>query len=436
MSSKKQLSKQPNSLIQNIRSRVLRSIRTHKNTKKLKAENFFVVFLRFIGRVIKQLKIFIFIFFLIILVLLIGVHIHQYNRFIPHDINNNQSDQDLTGTTSNILVMGFNKVSEYLYVEYLVLASVNSQSGILRTYSINPYYIVSTSDNRKYTLKSLWNNIQDENSKADIFMGEVSDLIGVPIDRYITFTNEDLLDVIENLDLRMNTIDKFNGLKKFYSQGDEIEGAELIDYLFGLSEISEGDTNTKRQLSFFNSIVQSNRNPVFYYKAFWTSESLYSAFQTNLTKTDLARFLNDLFNSVLPIRSGSLLSTEGEVGSTGSEDGIIPNYIEIDEEVIKVFRDIEVTREQVKIEVYNAGSEAGIASKFKRLLQNSGATVINSGNYSEQVEKTTLYIPDGSIEDFPYTVAYMKSLFQGELNISIGDYRYNYSGNLILVIGD
>lgn len=380
------------------------------------------------------------ILFIILIIFIGGNFVRKYNsiNLKPYlaDSIENSTELDYFGPEYNVLISGFKKISNNRFTDLLIFVSLNSKSGDLKILSINPDFITnSNAGNGRYTLKSLVNNVGSENIAYNYSKG-VENFLGVRVDRYISFDVESFKNFINKWDLSMKSIDAFNSESGFYTKDSLLTKGALVEYLFSDDINTNNDLIANRQLSFFNQFLQNNRNLPFYIKSFIQSEDLTDTFFSNMTKEEMSGFLSSLMSSNLPARYGLIDSGLGTAGTTGSENGISANFLELDNRIKDILLNIDIVKEQVNIEIYNASTIPGYASKVKRIFQNMGANIINTNNYPEKVEGVKLFVPNKNPEDFPNNIAAIQYYFDDELQLIIGDYKYNHTADLILVLGE
>ncbi len=106
----------------------------------------------------------------------------------------------------------------------------------------------------------------------------------------------------------------------------------------------------------------------------------------------------------------------------------------IDTAITQFLRDIDILKEQIRVEIYNATSIQGAANKVARRLAIYGIDVVKTGNYPETVEKSGMFLAGNKtlmISNFNE----IKRAFRGDI-LELKEYKYNYSGDIILIIGD
>ncbi len=135
-------------------------------------------------------------------------------------------------------------------------------------------------------------------------------------------------------------------------------------------------------------------------------------------------------------RNGSVagLYTREELSDTGEFVYQLDTQ-EIDNKIRSlkgIFFDQDVVREQARVEVYNAGDSAGMASFYRRLLQNLGFNVIRHGNCPVNYDKTTVFVSDE--QKFASSLNIVKGLFI--IDIEVVDERPDFmnTGDIVVII--
>lgn len=340
----------------------------------------------------------------------------------------------MSSDETNLIFWGFDSKDQYKFVEFISLISVNSRNGDLRIYTLNPNIIISDSG-KKYTLRTFWNNIDESQDKPAYFSNTIETLLGIRVDRYISFDINSFKTFVSSYDVGMRTIDNYKSDNGFYRSGDYISGDKLSDYLFSKKADTKEDSVVQRHGAFVSSFLENYRSFPFFYRLFWNSDTLNKTFYSNLSRDELVDFFTAVSSAKTPFKTGYSSIKSTIAGTTGIEDALIPDYITFDESIQKVFSDISIMQEQAKIEVFNATKKSGLANKTKRIFQNWGAYVIKSGNYFENIDKNIIYVPNNNAKNFVNNIAEIKRFFRDDIEVVQGEYKYNYSGDLIVVIG-
>ena len=158
---------------------------------------------------------------------------------------------------------------------------------------------------------------------------------------------------------------------------------------------------------------------------------------TDFTKDEFLRFIVNIASTDTTIQTGfsSKELTLNDLTKLNLESGIQYSDMLLDEDISGLFRSIPIIKEQAKIEVFNATEESGVAYTLKRKFENTGITVIKTGNYPDLVSENILYLPKNNPDNFVNTIRFIRSILRDELRVVYGDYKFNYSGDMILVIG-
>lgn len=128
-------------------------------------------------------------------------------------------------------------------------------------------------------------------------------------------------------------------------------------------------------------------------------------------------------------------ATNVQLASNGREVSVI-NYFEVDsrlENVVLNLKGREIEKEQVKVEVYNASDITGLASRYYRKFENSGLEVVRYENAPNQLDKTTVFIPN--IEKYKNSFELLKKLIVVDINIVEGRPDFMTTGDIIVILG-
>jgi len=380
------------------------------------------------------------IFFLALILSLIIFINTKYNQIAFQSFSGNQesSVNIYANKNQNILFVNFKRSIDgsNQFAEFITLISYNKITNNLNTLAIEPK-LLAYYKGKAYTLETLINNINENaETKSTKFIAIIEDIMGIRIDAYLFSDNQLYGEFIKAKNFSLQLNESFKTSNKFYKSGDSIFGDDLLIYLNINDSEEELKSYLLRNNIFVTNILQNNRNIFFSLGSFIDSSIFTSTFKTNLSKDNAMRFYSDIFyNSNLPITREYISLRDGYMINTAFGEALVVNQIDIERKVQNLFRDLDVVKEQARIEVLNGSSVSGLASVVKKIIQNSGGNVVNSGNYPVSEAETTLYIIDSNIANYSNTVAFIKSLYP---NLKIADnvYKYNKLGNLILVLGN
>ncbi len=124
-----------------------------------------------------------------------------------------------------------------------------------------------------------------------------------------------------------------------------------------------------------------------------------------------------------------------EASVVADENGLILPILErIDLDISEVLFNVDVQKEQARVEVFNGTSYPGFATKKARVIANTGAKVINVGNSRDLYEKTTIYVSDP--ENYVNTINEINNLFDFEPELIEEEFPYRHTGDIVFVIGN
>ncbi len=337
----------------------------------------------------------------------------------------------------NVLFVGFeNRLNSYKYIKYLNIVSVDAKNSVFKIYGISPNFLTAI-DGESVTLESLWNNItiEDETPKINAVVDEIQRFAGIRLDRYVAFNTEDLKTYINNSRMTDTAFDTSSLDGRLFTKGEALAGDFLYGYLFDKTQAR--DILTLRQMNFQKSFFEGIKGPVKMTKNLIGFADFNSTFKMDFSRDEYTGFLSTLNASDIIFSSSYFISDKFGIASADPLDNSVsPDYNLIDENVNAYFRDIDIMKEQAAVEVYNATDTPGLAGNRRRFFQNLGANVVKFGNYPvSDVQTSLLYVPSKNVDLFKNNIIMIQKLLRGNVKITFEEYKYNYSGDLILVMG-
>lgn len=113
------------------------------------------------------------------------------------------------------------------------------------------------------------------------------------------------------------------------------------------------------------------------------------------------------------------------------------NYSLVDQELtknIEVFKPIDISKEQVKFEVYNGSGVSKAALRYSRMVQNLGAKVVRTGNAPDNYPKTQIYVSNK--ENYKNSLELLEKIFIGDIEIIEGRPNFMTTGDIIIILGE
>lgn len=337
----------------------------------------------------------------------------------------------------NIVYLGFeNRLNSYKYIKYLNIVSVDSKNSIVKIYGVSPDFKLEM-NGEDVTIESLWNNIEveDENSKIDTIVTELQKYLALRLDRYFAFDIENLKTYINENNINETAKDTFSIDGRLFTEGDVISGDLLYGYLF--DKTPERDVITLRQMDFQKTLLESIKGPIKSIRHLTTFKFFNNTFNSNFSRNEYIGFLSNLNASEIIFSESRYLSSRfGTKTADPLDRTLSPDFNLMDENISAFYRDIDIMKEQAAVEVYNATDQPGLAGNRRRFFQNLGANVVKFGNYPvSDVQTTLLYVPSKNVDMYKNNIIMIQKILRGNVKITFEEYKYNYSGDLILVMG-
>ncbi|MEO6728461.1 MAG: LytR C-terminal domain-containing protein [Candidatus Dojkabacteria bacterium] len=376
----------------------------------------------------------------ILVIVLIGYGFSVYFSVNPKGYDTQESAMYKKKTfdnTINVLYIGFeNRLNSYKYIKYLNIVSVDSKNSVFKIYGISPNFL-TTINNDSVTLESLWNNItiEDNTPRINVVVDEIQRFVGIRLDRYIAFNLDDLKAYVNTSRMTDTAFDTSSLDGILFTKGDVLSGDFLYGYLFDKTQ--ERDIITLRQMNFQKSLFEGIKGPIKMTRNLIGFSDFNSTFKMDFSRDEYSSFLTNLNSSDIILSSTHFISDKFGIASVDPLDtSVSPDYNLIDENVNAYFRDIDIMKEQAAVEVYNATDTAGLAGNRRRFFQNLGANVVKFGNYPvSDVQSSLLYVPSKNVDLYKNNIIMIQKLLRGNVKITFEEYKYNYSGDLILVMG-
>jgi hypothetical protein len=284
---------------------------------------------------------------------------------------------------NTIFVVMDDRESGYKFINTMDIVLVDNVSRKVTSISIDPDLIVKL-NKENIPIRNLYNFLDGSSvQRVDNLIASMSDYLAIRIDRY---------------------------------------------FLVNLSDLEIMETNAGFSGSSLPSYINYFKNPINYLKSIINFDTYRVAFRTNLNRVEYTSMINAFGN--FDITTGSIDESEGVVEG----DNIVPDFNKVDSSLYLLLRNIDLLKEQIRIEIYNATSIQGAANKVARSLEVYGVDVIKTGNYPEELEETSIYVA-GNKNTMIANYTELERLFRGELE-ELKEYKYNYSGDIILIIGN
>jgi len=355
-----------------------------------------------------------------------------------------RDDLELTSWTAKerlyLLVIGMDeREGEYGFSDNLSLIMIDPASKIMGVYIINVDTFVFDKNTNKFTnLRNLYNlNLVDHSEKAPVFalQDAIENLLAVKIDRYILIKEQGYEKLINSLggvfvDNTSEVVDKeITGY--FISKGNvKLNGEDALNYVRVDDDGSINKIN--RQIKSIEAISNKMTSFSIFFRIPNVLDFFESDIKTNFSKKELYLLGRNLAQ-VKEFRSGYMGSASIYKAIYDDKEVYYPVIEDIDASIGEIFADIEIKKEQARVEVFNSTNIKGIASIRSRMMKNFGIDVIRTGDTRDVHEKSTLYIT--SDEEYKNTIESIKALFLEEIEIVKKSPEFTHTGDIVFVVG-
>lgn len=368
----------------------------------------------------------------VILVGFLIFNIGKYLSFNTQKVGSEEMPYEMDYENFTVLIVGLDdRVEGYEFASIVTILDMDINSNIAKLYTINPSFL--TKNSQGYSLKSLWNNFERE-KRMEGFVSEVENLMAVDIDNYLVFKKSELNSIYEKSAFSVTAKDDYAIGNDIIKEGESMSMSEALDLI-----MTNGKTTNdtmKLQQDFVKAFIDQFKNKLYIYQIFLSPDSFLPTIKTGLNKNDFINLLMHFADMDILNSGGSIMGVDLGTPSEKDIDILVPNMVLLDENLGANFRLFDVIKEQSQLEMYNASQGSGVATKFQRMAQNRGANVIKIGNYSEVLDASRIYLNLKNIESYKNTLNLIYDLLPSNVKIvDISEYKYNYSGDIIIVLG-
>lgn len=221
------------------------------------------------------------------------------------------------------------------------------------------------------------------------------------------------------------------GINRYFVITDSNHGLN-----YDLIKIPEGDSNidedlgsrTKGFIEYLQNRFKKETGIISAVREYNSSQGI----KSNLSKDEAERFLNLIRSKDL--KTDFNIFGELELEEKTDEFG---NYEMInkelsDEKIRNYFEDVNIKKEQARIEVYNASGARLLGNKWSRVFKNSSLDVTRVGT-AKEADKTRIYV---SNPDLIYNLARVKSVLRVNVEVIENEKpEFVTTGDIIVVIG-
>lgn len=314
----------------------------------------------------------------------------------------------------------------YKYVNSVALISIHENK--IDYLQINPYFQITTESN----IVAYLNQSRKDNGEFDIqsLNSVLENTFGLSTSRYLVLDTNKFADLLVDLDFDYFFEDDYG--QGYQSDFRIEEKDQFLKYFFDTQQLPQNKI-TENQQRFLLNFYGKKFGILNKYKLMTNFEDLEGLLYSNMSRSEFLTLINSLGGNK-SVLSDNLSVDEGIIND---KNLLTPNLVVVDEKVQETLRDVGVLAEQAEIEIYNASGRGGLALNRTRQFQNIGINVVKYGNYPVFQEENLLHIvEEGSIDRFNRTIDAIRTVIgDSDLEIIVGEYNENRSGDLILILG-
>ena len=372
-------------------------------------------------------------------------------QFLPQEYPYTSKSKDnstFQGDKKTILVFALDRTdNSHMFVDGIAVINYNYISKKIAIFSLNSdLKVYSAMLGRDVNIRTSFNDIVDKTQRINIITNALESLLAIKIDNYVVFDIRSfnnfarffpLIKMQVDKPLKdVDTVDLPNKKYKEWGSGDNfINGSDVIEFL--ASDDNGEDDQLNRQVIYIKKLIENTFNLSLLVNIPQILKEIESSyFYTDLKKEEMIGILWNLAQvKENDVKTGfTQFSVYSRVYSVSYYPVYIVNYIKLDQDISSIFFDLNIFKEQARIELLNGSSIKGLAANRARWITNIGARVINVGNSYENEQKTKIYCDNPQM--FIFTIKELQRIFDNKALLIKKDYSGRHVGDIIIVIGN
>ncbi len=334
----------------------------------------------------------------------------------------------------NILLVGFDdKENGYRFADSIVVVSVDPQKYDIVIFAVDPDINVLTQDGSYIELRKLYNFSINGQKGMENISTEVEDLLALKIDKFIALNETNFLNVqplIGSFHIFIPEDIFDDQIPDFYLKS----GNRKLSGELALNLLRSNDQGKNMQLEIQSRAVSNYIQSSLSILRILRNINALRYFETNLSKAEIINLAKVIYK-VTPdnIRVAYTKEDSLYIDSKGKKHSKIDR---IDKNISDVFFDVDLIKEQARLEVLNGTTSSNLAGKYSRYFSNVGVRVVRTGNSLQPSEKTILFVGEGKMDSYINTINYISLIFDDNIEIVEQEYKYKHIGDLVLVLGE
>lgn len=383
----------------------------------------------------------------IIVIVHISISLIQFN-FKPFPNSAVSEGENKDSKIQTILLTILDRTDEsHAFVDALAVLSYDMDTKKVSIFSINPdLKVYSTRLGKDLNIRTAFNDINNNEKKIQYFMEGIESLLAIKIDNYVisdikTFNNlsKFLAPININIEKPIKDQDTKNlpdkQFKEWGTGNAIVRGGDILEFLASNNNGRDDQLNRSANVLKKYLLNLSNIQNILNIPDI-LNIIREEYFYTDIKKEQLIGLIIDIFD----IKESEINTSYTKSISYYSIYAVSyypifsVNYNILDKEVSDVFSNLNIFKEQARVEILNGSSVKGLASNKARWVSNTGARVIKVGNSFESEKTTKIYcaLP----QKYPITLEAINRVFNNKAEIINKDYDQRHVGDIIIVIGN
>lgn len=347
-----------------------------------------------------------------------------------------------------ILIVGTDKVSDdHVFIDALGIYSIDPINNSLAVFMINPdLKVYMATIGRDVNFRTMLNDKNIPEDKLTVLKNAVSTLLAVKVDKYIMVDKSAAMKIFSELNPIKVNIEKnisdsdtarlTGGQAVSWALGNDvlIWGSELLPFI--ASDDNGRDDQLQRQQNVIVALPYYQNSIRTFLKLPEIINLIAGNIFTDLDKDEIFSLIQASLNQKeKEIKRGyTRQSSYNRTNSISFYEVYSPDLTQIDKDINNIFFDMQIFKEQAKIEILNSSQVRGLANNRARWIVNTGARVVKVGNGFASSEVTKIFCAEP--ENYPYTIGELSRIFNGKAELIESKFPNRHVGDIVVELGD
>lgn len=347
-----------------------------------------------------------------------------------------------------ILIVGTDQVTEdHVFIDALGIYSIDPINNAIAVFMINPdLKVYMSAIGKDINFRTMLHDKNIEGDKINILKNAVSTLLAVKVDKYVVIEKSAAIKLLTELNpikvsiaatVNDKDITRLTGGQEIsWEAGSDklIWGSELIPFM--ASDNNGRDDQLLRQQNVIVALPYYQNSVRTFVKLPEIINLVAESIFTDLEKQEILTISQALLNTKeKEIKKGyTRQSSYNKTKSISFYDVFTPDLTQIDKDINNIFFDMQIFKEQAKIEILNSSQIRGLANNRARWIVNTGGRVVKVGNGFSAAEITKIYCAEPG--KYPYTILELSRIFNNKAEFVNSKFPNRHVGDIVVELGD